>query len=98
MNDVHIRYEDSEADSAHPFTLGLLLDNLSAQSTDEYWVSGCGLQFCQVWPMTAILVDYIHCMYVCMTTTKVWELLWNYILYTTILAHCVPLAAAHITL
>ena len=35
---MHIRYEDSEADSAHPFAVGLLLENLSAQSTDKYWV------------------------------------------------------------
>ena len=38
VNDVHIRYEDAEADPAHPFSVGLLLENLSAQSTDEYWV------------------------------------------------------------
>ena len=38
VNDVHIRYEDAEADPSHPFTIGLLLENLSAQSTDEYWV------------------------------------------------------------
>ena len=41
VNDVHIRYEEPEADAAHPFALGILLENLSAQSTDQYWVSGC---------------------------------------------------------
>ena len=45
VNDVHIRYEDPEADPAHPLTVGVLLENLSTQSTDEFWVSGCGL-FC----------------------------------------------------
>ncbi len=39
VNDVHIRYEDSEADPSHPFAVGLLLERFSAQSTDKYWVS-----------------------------------------------------------
>ena len=39
VNDVHIRYEDSEADPAHPFSIGILLERFSAQSTDKYWVS-----------------------------------------------------------
>lgn len=39
VNNVHIRYEDAEADPAHPFAIGMLLENFSAQSTDKYWVS-----------------------------------------------------------
>ncbi len=36
MNDVHIRYE--EPLPGGPFTVGVLLNNVSAQSTDEDWV------------------------------------------------------------
>ena len=38
INDVHIRYEDSEADPSRPFSVGVVIDNISAQSTDENWV------------------------------------------------------------
>ena len=38
VNDIHIRYEDSEADSAHPIAVGIMLENISVQSTDENWV------------------------------------------------------------
>ena len=43
MNDVHIRYEDNQSDPGQPFTMGVTLDNVSAQSTDENWV---GLSVC----------------------------------------------------
>ncbi len=36
VNDVHIRYEEVLPDG--PFTVGALLENISAQSTDEDWV------------------------------------------------------------
>lgn len=38
VNDVHIRYEDSDADPAHPIAVGIMLENISVQSTDENWV------------------------------------------------------------
>ncbi len=38
MNDVHIRYEDSDADPSHPFAVGIMLERMSAQSTDGTWV------------------------------------------------------------
>ena len=38
INNVHIRYEDSEADPSRPFSVGVVIDNISAQSTDENWV------------------------------------------------------------
>lgn len=38
INNVHIRYEDSEADPSRPFSVGMVIDNISAQSTDENWV------------------------------------------------------------
>ena len=38
INDVHVRYEDAEADPSRPFTVGVVIDNVSAQSTDEDWV------------------------------------------------------------
>jgi len=37
VNDIHIRYEDSGADPAHPFAMGIMLENISVQSTDENW-------------------------------------------------------------
>jgi len=27
VNDIHIRYEDSGADPAHPFAMGIMLEN-----------------------------------------------------------------------
>lgn len=42
MNDIHIRYEDSGADPAHPFAMGIMLENISVQSNDENWVRGAG--------------------------------------------------------
>ena len=42
MNDIHIRYEDSGADPTHPFAMGIMLENISVQSTDENWVRGPG--------------------------------------------------------
>ncbi len=38
VNDVHIRYEDTDADPSRPFAIGLMLERMSAQSTDEDWV------------------------------------------------------------
>ena len=38
VNDIHIRYEDSDADPAHPIAVGIMLENISVQSTDENWV------------------------------------------------------------
>ena len=38
VNDVHIRYEDRDAVPGRPFSVGVLLENISAQSTDENWV------------------------------------------------------------
>ncbi|GAB1600262.1 intermembrane lipid transfer protein VPS13D [Argonauta hians] len=38
VNDVHIRYEDSDLNPSHPFAVGIDLDSLIAQSTDENWV------------------------------------------------------------
>ena len=38
VNDVHIRYEDSDADPAHPIAVGIMLENISVQSTDGNWV------------------------------------------------------------
>lgn len=38
VNDVHIRYEDQDANPSRPFTVGVMLENISAQSTDEDWV------------------------------------------------------------
>ena len=42
MNDIHIRYEDSGADTTHPFAMGIMLENISVQSNDENWVRGAG--------------------------------------------------------
>ena len=39
MNDVHIRYEDAEADPAQPFSIGVRLERVSVESADENWVS-----------------------------------------------------------
>ena len=43
VNDVHIRYEDGQADPSQPFTMGVTLENVSAQSTDENWVGLLGV-------------------------------------------------------
>ena len=37
VNDVHIRYEDCDIDPVHPFALGLMLESMAVQSTDEFW-------------------------------------------------------------
>ncbi|KAG1679362.1 Vacuolar protein sorting-associated protein 13D [Nymphon striatum] len=38
IDDVHIRYEDKLTDPNHPFSFGIILNGLSAHSTDESWV------------------------------------------------------------
>ena len=40
VNDVHIRYEDQDADPSRSFSVGVMVENISAQSTDEDWVRG----------------------------------------------------------
>lgn len=40
INDVHLRYEDKLTDPEHPFSWGIIINGLYAQSTDESWVSG----------------------------------------------------------
>eukprot|EP00731_Ephydatia_muelleri_P014885 Em0008g605a len=37
VNDVHIRYEDAEADPAQPFSIGVRLERVSVESADENW-------------------------------------------------------------
>lgn len=37
INDIHIRYEDDVSNPDHPFVLGITLDSLFAQSTNENW-------------------------------------------------------------
>lgn len=41
MNDIHIRYEDSLTIPGHVFAVGMTMESLSAQSTDDQWVSIC---------------------------------------------------------
>ena len=41
MNDIHIRYEDSLTIPGHVFAVGMTMESLSAQSTDDEWVSIC---------------------------------------------------------
>lgn len=38
IKSIHIRYEDSIAAPGHPFALGLMLNELSAVSTDQNWI------------------------------------------------------------
>ena len=38
MNDIHIRYEDSLTIPGHVFAVGMTMESLSAQSTDDQWV------------------------------------------------------------
>jgi len=51
MNDIHIRYEDSTTLPGHSFAVGMTMDSLSTQSTDDQWVSA------------TILCVYIYYMY-----------------------------------
>ena len=46
MNDIHIRYEDSTTLPGHSFAVGMTMDSLSTQSTDDQWVSS--LSYCTV--------------------------------------------------
>ena len=39
MNDIHIRYEDSLTIPGRVFAVGMTMESLSAQSTDDQWVS-----------------------------------------------------------
>ena len=39
IRDVHYRYEDDLLNPACPFALGVVIKELSAQSTDGAWVS-----------------------------------------------------------
>ncbi|KAL9987727.1 hypothetical protein ACROYT_G002078, partial [Oculina patagonica] len=38
VRNIHIRYEDSVTNPSAPFSIGVTLENLSAQSTDEKWI------------------------------------------------------------
>ncbi|XP_066022145.1 intermembrane lipid transfer protein VPS13A-like [Pocillopora verrucosa] len=37
VRNIHIRYEDSVTNPSAPFSIGVTLENLSAESTDEHW-------------------------------------------------------------
>ena len=37
INDIHIRFEDTSAGTS-PYAVGVMITNISAQSTDENWV------------------------------------------------------------
>ena len=39
MNDIHIRYEDSLTIPGRVFAVGMTMESLSAQSTDDQWVN-----------------------------------------------------------
>ena len=39
MNDIHIRYEDSLTIPGRVFAVGMTMESLSAQSTDDEWVN-----------------------------------------------------------
>ena len=41
MNDIHIRFEDSSTIPGHVFAVGMTMESLSAQSTDDQWISIC---------------------------------------------------------
>ncbi|KAJ7389007.1 hypothetical protein OS493_034400 [Desmophyllum pertusum] len=38
VRNIHIRYEDSVTNPSTPFSIGVSLENLSAESTDENWI------------------------------------------------------------
>ncbi|EDO34505.1 predicted protein [Nematostella vectensis] len=38
ISNIHVRYEDTVTHPDAPFSLGITLENLSAQSTDENWI------------------------------------------------------------
>ncbi|XP_068741113.1 intermembrane lipid transfer protein VPS13A-like [Montipora capricornis] len=38
VRNIHIRYEDSVTNPSSPFSIGVTLENLSAESTDENWI------------------------------------------------------------
>jgi len=38
IDKIHIRYEDTRADSLHPFVMGITLEHLNAQTTNDQWV------------------------------------------------------------
>ena len=40
ITDVHIRYEDEEACPGVPFAVGMTVESISAQTTNDQWVSG----------------------------------------------------------
>ena len=40
ITDVHIRYEDEEACPGLPFAVGVTVESISAQTTNDQWVSG----------------------------------------------------------
>ncbi|KAG9243121.1 hypothetical protein BJ878DRAFT_543588 [Calycina marina] len=37
VKNIHIRYEDSISDEGHPFSVGVMLEEFSAHSTDDMW-------------------------------------------------------------
>ena len=40
FNNIHIRYEDEEVGGAsNPLVVGLIIDRITTQSTNEEWVS-----------------------------------------------------------
>ena len=40
ITDVHIRYEEKEACPGLPFAVGVTVESISAQTTNDQWVSG----------------------------------------------------------
>ena len=38
INNIHIRYEDPEIAGGKPLVIGLIIDRITAQSTNENWV------------------------------------------------------------
>ena len=46
MNDIHIRYEDSLTIPGRVFAVGMTMESLSAQSTDDQWVSTSCIIYC----------------------------------------------------
>lgn len=38
VKDVHLRYEDDKTNPSCPFACGVIIKNLSVQSTDASWV------------------------------------------------------------
>ena len=42
ISDVHFRYEDATTEESLPFAFGITIAKLSAQSTNESWVSFLG--------------------------------------------------------